>query len=70
MERYMGRLNATMDAMQEEYDAMMTALEKYFMTDDVRKAVFDGEKELTDDQALDLAIRLGVDPDFAFWLFA
>lgn len=67
LERYLSRVTATMTAMEEEYDDLMCALDAYFLTDEQRKALdyFDGNSRET----YDLAVNLGVDPDFAEWLY-
>ena len=65
LERYLGRLSGTHAAMQDEYDALLNALDSYFMTEEQRRAVYDSD--LSDDEALALAISLGVNPDYAAW---
>ena len=56
------------DSMREaEYNDLMNALDAYFLSDDQRKALdsFDGNGVETYNEAL----RLGVDPEFARWLY-
>ena len=67
LERYQSNLAALSTRMQDEYDDLMNALDDYFLSDEQRRGLdgFDG----TSQETYDLAVSLGVDPDFAEWLY-
>lgn len=67
MEVYLPKLSATVAVMEEEYNALMNALDNYFLSAEQRRGLdsFDGSSQA----AYDLAVSLGVDPDFAEWLY-
>lgn len=67
LETYLERIAEFHSMREDEYNDLMNALDAYFLSDDQRKALdgFDGNGVETYNEAL----RLGVDPEFACWLY-